>query len=85
MSSNDHEENKWGKLELVSPQQIEAGELACITLRYIAGTIGVARGGTQWHLTQSLGRVRVGPLGRRCRLKMSVDTEKTSLDRSPPA
>ena len=46
MSSNDHEENKWGKLELVSPQQIEAGELACITLRYIAGTIGVARGGT---------------------------------------
>ena len=37
---------EFGSLELVSPEQIEAGELACINLRYIAGSAGLARGGT---------------------------------------
>jgi hypothetical protein len=37
---------EFGVLELVSPEQIEAGEFACITLRYIAGAAGLQQGAT---------------------------------------
>ena len=36
----------FGSLELVSPEEIEAGELACIKLRFVAGSVGLGRGGT---------------------------------------
>ena len=46
MSSNSDKSNKWGKLELISPQEIEAGELASITLQFIVGSIGLDQGAT---------------------------------------
>ena len=46
MSSNSEELNKWGKLELISSQEIEAGELATIKLQFIVGNIGLDQGAT---------------------------------------
>ena len=46
MSSNSEEFNKWGKLELISSQEIEAGELATIKLQFIVGNIGLDQGAT---------------------------------------
>ena len=46
MSSQSDNVNKWGKLELISPQEVEAGELASITLRFITGRIGLDQGAT---------------------------------------
>ena len=37
---------EFGVLELVSPEQIEAGEFACVALRYIAGAAGLQQGAT---------------------------------------
>tara|TARA_Y100000590_G_scaffold468156_1_gene649772 strand:- start:3005 stop:3280 length:276 start_codon:yes stop_codon:yes gene_type:complete len=41
VNSNSDEFNKWGKLELISHHEIEAGELASIKLQFIVGSIGL--------------------------------------------
>ncbi len=46
MSSTAQQSDEWGSLELVSAPLIEAGELVTVHLRYIAGTAGLAPGGT---------------------------------------
>ena len=46
MSTSKQQSGKWGSLELVSAPQIEAGELASIHPRYIAGSAGLTPGGT---------------------------------------
>ena len=46
MNSNSDEFNKWGKLELISHHEIEAGELASIKLQFIVGSIGLDQGAT---------------------------------------
>ena len=38
--------NEFGVLELVSASQVEAGELAVIELRYVAGSVGLEPGGS---------------------------------------
>ncbi|MCI0834313.1 MAG: DUF3604 domain-containing protein [Chloroflexi bacterium] len=46
MSTSDQQAGKWGSLELVSAPQVEAGELASIHLRFVAGGAGLFPGGT---------------------------------------
>ena len=36
----------FGSLELVSPEEIEAGELACIKMLFVGGSVGLQQGGT---------------------------------------
>ena len=44
---------KFGSLKLVSAPEIEAGELACVTLRYVAGDAGLTPCGTLTIYTDS--------------------------------
>ena len=46
MFAREQESGKYGVLELVSPEEIEAGELASVALRYVAGSAGLTAGGT---------------------------------------
>ncbi len=46
MNTNENQIGKWGSLELVSAPHVEAGELASVELRYVAGSAGLAAGGT---------------------------------------